>query len=142
MITRKNFIPITCVTFTIMVFLKFTIEGIIHFTDVHYVRNICTCFIISVLAVFVLSLHKYLTEVSLPLVIVGQYVVVIGLVMLFLFLTNYREQISPRGYHDMFWSVTPPYVLGAIVYYTSFFYEIRKTNRALELLTKEKGQEE
>ncbi len=40
-------------------------------------------------------------------------------------------EITKSGYLDLFFSVTVPYVIGAIVYYVSFFQEIRKANRMI-----------
>lgn len=40
-------------------------------------------------------------------------------------------QITKSGYRDLFFSVTVSYVIGAIVYYVSFFQEIRKANRMI-----------
>lgn len=78
---------------------------------------------------------------SLTLVVIRQYVVMIVAVMLFLRVTSFFTEMSPDGYHDMFWSVTIPYIICAAVYYIALYFEIRKANRMLQDLKNELTKE-
>ena len=60
---------------------------------------------------------------------IGQYVLVMGIVFLGIWIGGHFSENAPSAYRDMFVSVTIPYVIGAIVYYISFFLQIKKANQ-------------
>lgn len=134
LINKNNFIPIVCVTFTLIVCGKLILEKITGYVDKNYTENIFTCLGISILATFILSLHYYLQRFPFIPVAIGQYLALIGFVFLGIWLLGHFTEMSPSAYHDMFVSVTIPYVIGAIVYYISFFMEIKKANEVFQKL--------
>lgn len=129
LINKNNFFSIVCTTFTIIVCGKLLFEKCIGFVDKNYSDNIFLCLGISVLAIFVLSLHNYLQRFPFVPVAIGQYIVIIGIVLLGVWIMARFSEASPSAYRDMFISVTIPYVIGAVVYYISFFVEIKKANK-------------
>ena len=133
-ITRSNFISIVCVSFTLIVCGKLILEKSMGFTDKFYTENIFTCLGISVLATLILSLHYYLQRFPFVPVVIGQYVLLIGIVFALIWIGGKFTDFAPSAYRDMFVSVTIPYVLGAIVYYISFFSQIKKANEVFSNL--------
>ncbi len=127
-INRNNFISIVCVSFTLIVCGKLLLEKSIGFTDVYYTENIFTCLGVSILATGILSIHYYLQHLPFIPVVIGQYLLLIGLVFVCIWIGGHFTENAPSAYRDMLVSVTIPYVIGAIVYYISFFLQIKKAN--------------
>ena len=134
LINKHNFISIVCITFTLVVCGKLLLEKGTGFIDRYYTENIFTCLGISVLATFVLSLHYYLQRFPFIPVVIGQYLALIGFVFLCIWIMGHFTENAPSAYKDMFVSVTIPYVAGAIVYYISFFRQIKKANEVFSSL--------
>ena len=109
LINRNNFISIVCITFTLVVCGKLLLEKSTGFIDRYYTENIFTCLGISVLAL-------------------------IGFVFLCIWIMGHFTENAPSAYKDMFVSVTIPYVAGAIVYYISFFRQIKRANEVFSNL--------
>lgn len=135
-INRNNFVSIVCVSFTLIVCGKLLLEKSIGFIDKYYTENIFMCLGISVLATAILSLHYYLQRFPFIPVVIGQYLLVIGIVFLGIWIGGHFTENAPSAYRDMFVSVTIPYVIGALVYYISFFYQIKKANEVFINLDK------
>lgn len=134
LINKNNFISIVCITFTLIVCGKLFFEKCIDFTDRYYTENIFTCLGISVLATFVLSLHYYLQRFPFIPVVIGQYLALIGFVFLSIWIMGHFTEYAPTAYKDMFVSITVPYVIGAVVYYISFFVQIKRANEVFSNL--------
>ncbi|WP_022768929.1 DUF6608 family protein [Butyrivibrio sp. NC2007] len=134
LINRNNFISIVCISFTLIVCGKLLLEKSTGFIDRYYTENIFTCLGISVLATFVLSLHYYLQRFPFIPVVIGQYLALIGFVFLCIWIMGHFTENAPSAYKDMFVSVTIPYVAGAIVYYISFFRQIKRANEVFSNL--------
>ena len=127
-INKHNFISIVCISFTIVVCAKLLLEKSMGFTDRYYTENIFTCLAGSVLVTFILSLHYYLQRFPFIPVMIGQYVLLIGVVFGAIWIAGQFSENAPTAYRDMFLSVTVPYIVGAAVYYISFFLQIKKAN--------------
>jgi predicted tellurium resistance membrane protein TerC len=134
LINRHNFISIVCISFTLIVCGKLLWEKSSGFIDRYYTENIFTCLGVSVLATFVLSLHYYLQRFPFIPVVIGQYLALIGFVFLCIWIMGHFTDNAPSAYRDMFVSVTIPYVIGAVVYYISFFLQIKRANEVFENL--------
>ena len=128
LINKNNFISIVCISFTLIVCGKLLLEKSTGFVDRYYTENIFTCLGISVLATFVLSLHYYLQRLPFIPVMIGQYIALIGFVFLCIWVMGHFTYQAPSAYRDMFISVTIPYLIGAVVYYVSYFWQIKKAN--------------
>ena len=137
LINAKNFIPIVCINFTLIVCGKLIAEKLMGFTDRFYTENIFTILAFSVLITFVLSLHFYLQKYPFIPVFIGQYLVTLGIVFLVILVAGHFTDAAPTAYRDMFISVTIPFFFGAAVYYISFFRQIKKANKILEELGEE-----
>ncbi len=135
LITRKNFISITCISFTLIVCAKLLIEKLTGFTDVHYTENIFTCLAFSVMITAVLALHYYLRRFPLIPVLIGQYAVIVGLVAAFVKTVDAVAGTTTNAMWQMIVSVTIPYVVSAVVYYIAFFRQVRKANSILSELS-------
>lgn len=99
--------------------------------DVYYIENILTMFVITVVATFILSLHKYLQNVPILLVMLLQYAILIGVVMGGIWIGTKFMHMSQNAYKDMFWSEAIPYRVLAGIYYISFFMEVKNANKML-----------
>ena len=137
LINRKNFISIVCISFTLIVCGKLIYEKLLNFTDRYYTQNIFLCLVFSVLITLILSLHFYLQKYPFIPVLIGQYLLTIGITFLTIWVAHFFTDEAPSAYMDMFISVTVPFVAGAIVYYIAFFAKIRKANKILENLNDE-----
>jgi len=139
-INKKNFIPIVCCVYTIISLGKLIFEAIIKKNDPFYFQNFISILVISFVATAVLAVHYYLLEYPLPLVILGQYFVLIGLIFLAIWIGGHITDISPSAYHDMFWSFTIPYVFLATIYYLNFYAEVKKANHILNEIKEKKNK--
>lgn len=137
MIGKHNFWSIVSGVFTCLLMGKIILEGVNGHRDVYYIENTLTMFGITVVATFILSLHKYLPNVPTLLVMLLQYAVLIGSVMGAIWIGSHFTEINPNGYKEMFWTVTIPYVVLSAIYYISFFWEVRKANTLLLELNRE-----
>ena len=135
-INRNNFFSIVCISFTLIVCGKLLIEKIQGFTDIYYTENIFTCLGVCVLATAILAIHYYLQHLPFIPVVIGQYLLLIGFVFAGIWIGGHFTENAPSAYRDMFVSVTIPYAIGAIVYYISFFWQIKKANEILRNLDK------
>lgn len=131
-IDKNNFFSVVCTVFTLLVLGKVAIESIMQGIFDNDQVNLLVMFVLSVLATFVLSQHYRFRNSPLFVVIVVQYLILIGAVMLIMRISGYYEPIQEGGYRDMFWSFTIPYAIGVIVYYASLFHEIGCMNRMLK----------
>lgn len=130
-INRQNFFPVVCVVFTLLMMGKVILEAVLQGLFGGYQENILIMFVLSLLATFVLSQHYRFQRLPLLLVIIIQYVVMISVVMLITWAGSFFESLHEDGYRDMFRSFTVPYVIGAVIYYISLFYEVRGANKTL-----------
>ena len=131
LITRKNFISIVCISFTVLVIFKLVYEKVTGFTDVHYTENIFLNFGISILITLILALHSYLQRFPFIPVFIGQYLVTIGAGLGFVWIMSHFVPIAPTAYRDIFLSFTLPFIILAAVYYIIFFRQIRKANELI-----------
>lgn len=76
----------------------------------------------------------YLQRFPFIPVVIGQYLALIGFVFLCIWIMGHFTEHAPSAYKDMFISITVPYVAGAIVYYISFFRQIKKANEVFSSL--------
>ena len=132
----KEYLLSVCVVFTILSVAKILMEGITGRPDPYYILNFGTIFVVTSFATFVLFMHRIFNWVPLFFVMVGQYVIVITGVMLGIFIMRNFIDVSPNAYRELFWQITVPYIALAIVYYVSYFNEVKKANRNLNELKK------
>lgn len=132
MIDRHNFISVVSSIFTCLLIGKIILESIMGYRDENYAENILTLFVITIIATMILSIHKYLTNIPVLLVMLLQYGVLMGGVMGAVWLESRFVDMHPDAYRDMFWSVTIPYLLLAGMYYISFFRKIKRANALLK----------
>ena len=137
LINKSNFISVVCISFTLIVCGKLLLELALDFTDRYYTQNIFMCLLFSALITFILSLHYYLRNLPFLPVLIGQYLLTIGLTVFGIWVAGKFTDEAPTAYRDMIISVTIPFVAGAIVYYIIFFRQIRKANAVLEELNRE-----
>ena len=121
LITRKNFISIVCISFTLIVCGKLLLEAAMDFTDIYYTQNIFLCLGFSVLITVILSIHYYLRQFPFIPVFLGQYVVTVGIVFLGIWIAGFFTDEAPTAYKDMFISITIPFFAGALIYYLTLF---------------------
>ena len=135
LINKKNYFQIVCISFTMIVTGKLLLEKIIGFTDKHYTENIFTCLAFSVMITAVLSLHYYLQKFPLIPVLIGQYAVIIGLVVGLVKIADVMVGTTTNAMWQMLLSVTVPYIISAVVYYILFFRQVKKANSILSELS-------
>ncbi len=131
-IDKHNFLAVVCVSFTLVVCGKLLLEAMSGTTDPFYAVNIFICLVICILATGILALHYYLQRFPFLPVVIGQYLVLMGLIFAAIWIGGKYVDISSSAYWDMFRSVTIPYAIGAAAYYISYFLQIRKANALLE----------
>lgn len=129
----KGYLKTVCIVYTCRVLGKVILENVTKRPDGQYGVNLLSMFFIACLGTAVLNSYKKLQGFPLIMVIIGQYILVIGVVLGFVWIADRWKltQITVEGYKDLFFSVTVPYLIGAIFYYLSFFCEIRKANKIL-----------
>ncbi len=132
----KDYAYSVCVVFTVLALTKVLMEGIGGRSDPHYIMNFGLLFIITCFATFVLFMHRIFQKTPLLFVIIGQYVVVMGMVLLGIFVTSKFVEIASNAYRDMFLQITIPYIILAGIYYILYFKEIKKANLNLSEIKK------
>lgn len=141
LISKKNFFPTVCIVYTVLSILKILLESFVFEIPEGDYENFIWMLAISVVATFVLSLHYYLQKFPLWLVIIGQYLVLLALIMLCVWISGNFAKMHPDAYRDMFWSFTIPYIFGALLYYLSLWNEMRKANIIINNLKKQNIKE-
>ncbi|MBD5493562.1 MAG: hypothetical protein HDR12_04045 [Lachnospiraceae bacterium] len=131
-IKRQNFWSVVCIVFTLLLFGKILLEFIVQGVFGNYQENILIMFGLSLLATFVLSQYYRFQKYPLLVVILGQYILLIGVVMLITWIGGRFYELHRDAYRDMFLSFTIPYTIGVIIYYAAVFHEIKAANRALK----------
>ena len=132
LINRKNFFSIVCISFTLLVCYKLIYEWIVGFKDPNYTMNIFLNLLFAVIITAILAIHFYLQKYPFVPVFLGQYIFTIVITLLIVKIAEQFVELAPTAYRDMFVSVTIPFIVGAAVYYISFFRQIRKANKMLE----------
>lgn len=133
-INIKNFFPIVCIVYTILSLSKIILEYFMLNLFDNYQENFIIMFFISFFSTLVLSQHYRLSRFPLPLVIIGQYLLLLGLIFGFLWIENGFIEIHSDGYRDMFTSFTIPYIIAAMLYYINVFKEAKKANKMIQEL--------
>ncbi len=135
----KQYAQTVCVVYTCMVIWKVILEALKGITDAQYGKNLMLMFLITCLATAILHLYEKLQKYPLIPVIIGQYVLVIGIVLGGVFFAEKIgiTEIAAVGYWDLFISVTVPFIVGAIIYYVVFFVDIKRANRMLMKMEEE-----
>ncbi|MBD5449083.1 MAG: hypothetical protein HDR28_02770 [Lachnospiraceae bacterium] len=141
-INKQNFFPTVCVVYTLLVLGKLVLEYIVQGLWENYQGNLLVMFVLSLLAVFVLSQYYRFQKYPLLAVIVVQYLVLIGGVMLFTWIVGLFEPLHENGYRDMFLSFSIPYAIGVVVYYAALFHEVKAVNRVLRQIKDEMPEEQ
>lgn len=134
LINKKNFIPIICITYTI-VSISLTIFEILdkrEMTPSHL--NIFLFLACSILGVGVLSLHRLLDRFSPLVMLILQYLIAIMIIHGLLWMASYFVDIHPDGFHDMTLSFSIPYAIGSVLYYICLKLEVKKQNQLLKLI--------
>lgn len=135
-INPKNFFPTVCIIYTVLSLAKILLEWIALRQFSNLQLDFLEMFAITVIATIVLSQYYRLQKFPLLPVIIGQYVVITGLVMLWVWCLGHFVELHPDAYRDMFISVTIPYAVGAAVYYIYLFAEVRQANHIIEIIRK------
>lgn len=130
----KDYLLSVCVVYTILAMTKVLMEGIGGKQDPYYVMNFGILFVITCFAAFVLFMHRIFHKVPLLFVMIGQYAVVIGGVMLGIFITSKFTEISVHAYRDMFIQITLPYIVFAAIYYIDYFREVKRANDIIKAI--------
>ena len=132
LIEKHEFWPTVCVCYTLLSLGKIALEYVTGGVWGNEQANYILIFVLCVLATFVLSQHYRLDRFPLPVVMIGQYVVLIAVVFAITWLIGTMESLGEHAYRDMFRSFTIPYIIGAVVYYMAYFRQVRNANRRLE----------
>lgn len=130
-INKYNFFPTVCTGYTLLVLIKLLLEYLVQGLWGNYQGNLLIMFVLSILAVFVLSQHYRFQKYPLVIVIVVQYLVLIGSIMLFTWISASFVPMHENGYRDMFLSFSIPYAIGVVIYYGALFHEVKSANRIL-----------
>ena len=142
LITKKNVIPIICVTYTVLS-ISLTVYEIIINKKINPTQlNIFLFLVLSILGVVILSQHYRFERFSPLTMIIIQYAIAIAVILISLKTASFFVDIHPDGYRDMTLSFSIPYFIGAIIYYIALRLEVKKQNKLLENIKKNRTQYE
>lgn len=130
-IDKSNFFPTVCVVYTILSLSKIILEWLTLKEFGNLQLNFAEMFVISLIAIFVLSQHYRVQKLPFVIVLILQYAAMIGLIMLGTWIQGFFAVLHPNTYRDMFVSFTVPYIIGAAVYYINVFREVKNANRII-----------
>lgn len=140
LITKKNIIPIICITYTVLSISLTTYEIIINGKMNPAQLNIFLFLILSILGVVVLSQHYRFERFSPLTMIIVQYIIAIAAILISLKIASFFVDIHPDGYRDMALSFSVPYIIGAMIYYFALRLEVKKQNKLLENIKRNRKQ--
>ena len=141
-INRKNYLSIVCAVYTIISIGIIILEAVQGHKDPYYAENFITIFLLSLVATLVLSMHYYLQNVPLIIIFLGQYIFLIGITMISLWIESHFQEMASTAYSDMFISFTIPYIICAIMYYVTYLLQLKNANKTLEDLKKDGGNKD
>lgn len=131
-IDKKNFFPCVCILYTIGSLFKIIFEGFLYDFMGKTELNLLTMFGISLIGTLILSQHYRFPNVPFGVIVVGQYILLISIIELSVWVRGHFILLHPDAYHDMFWSTTIPYILVALLYYRAVFKEVKRANQIIK----------
>ena len=137
-INKKNIVSVVCITYTYIYITLAVLEVIAKGKMNPTHLNMFLCLLLSILGVLILSQHYRLERFSPLAMVIIQYVIAVAVILISLKAASYITDIHPDGYRDMILSFSIPYFIGAVVYYISLMLEVRKQNRILEKIKKDR----
>lgn len=96
--------------------------------------NLVMCLVYTAIAIGILSKHHLLDRFSPLVMIILQYAVAALIIVGITFFTGFFLELHPDAYKDSVRSFSTFYIIGAGVYYIQLVYEIRKQNKAIEMI--------
>jgi len=138
-IDKKTFIPTVCVVYTVLSMSKIVLEASVQDRFGNYQSNLLMMLFLSFLATLVLSQHYRLQQIPLIVVVIGQYLLLMGVILVIMWISGFYTELHPNAYRDMFLSFTIPYIIGAAIYYINVFREVKDANEMINSI-KKKGK--
>lgn len=138
-IDKKTFIPTVCVVYTVLSMSKIVLEASVQDRFGNYQSNLLMMLFLSFLATLVLSQHYRLQQIPLIVVVIGQYLLLMGVILVIMWISGFYTELHPNAYRDMFLSFTIPYIIGAAIYYINVFREVKDANEIINSI-KKKGK--
>jgi len=136
LISKKNVIPIICISYTIVSIILTIFEIIVNGKMNPTQLNMFLFLFLSILAVGILSQHYRLDRFSPLTMIIIQYLFAVAIILISLKVSSFFVDIHPDGYKDMTISFSIPYFIGMVIYYIYLRLEVRKQNRILAKIRK------
>ena len=130
-INKKNFFPCVCILYTIGSLLKIILEGFLYDFLGKTEMNLLMMFGISLIGTWILSQHYRFPSIPFGAIVVGQYILLISILELTVWVEGFFIPLHPDAYRDMFLSTTIPYILVAFLYYLTVFKEIKRANQII-----------
>lgn len=131
---KKKFLQTVCVVYTLLSIFEVILESVINGGIDNNKGNLIWMLALSAIATFVLFLHYYLRSFPIGLVIIGQYIALVAVIMVCIWIEGHFVELHPDAYKDMLRSFTIPYIIGATIYYLKFWYEVKRANAILKEL--------
>lgn len=136
-ITKKNFISISCIIFTCLVVGKIILEAFMQNKFGNDQANLIAMLLLAYAGTFILSQHHRLDRFPLLVIFLIQYLIILSLAVLIVWVGSFLEPVAEGGYLDMIRSVSVPYIIFAIIYYISLYFENRKANKLIQTIRKQ-----
>lgn len=136
LISKKNVVPIICISYTIVSIILTIFEIIVNGKMNPTQLNMFLFLFLSILAVGILSQHYRLDRFSPLTMIIIQYLFAVAIILISLKISSFFVDIYPDGYKDMTISFSIPYFIGMVIYYICLRLEVRKQNRILDKIRK------
>lgn len=123
---------IVCVVYTVVSIVLTSFEVI----ERRYINqtqiNMLLFLLLSILSVVLMSQQYRLNRFS-PLVQgVVQYVILIFVILISLFVFSHFVEVHVNGYRDILISFSVPYVLGLVIYFICLNMEVKKQNKMIK----------
>ncbi len=130
----KKFFIEFCVAYTFVTIGIVVIETIIRGELSKDYFNIASAFLWTLIAIITLSLYPLFEKISTLVMIILQYTIAMGLVLLSVKTLSFFEPIHPDGYRDVFISFTNFYIVGSGVFYWHQRRAVKKQNEILNFI--------
>lgn len=134
----KTFFADVCAAYTLICLFIVTAESFVRgsLNKDHF--NILLAFILTTIAVGTLYLYPLFEKLSTLTIVLLQYAIAMGSVLLIVKLSSFFIEIHPDGYRDIFVSFTVPYLIGATIFYYHIKKSVKKQNELLDFIKSKK----
>lgn len=124
---------VICVSYTVISLAVSIINAVClgRTRDYDQLSNIIAMLSWTVIAVIILYTHNLFEQIHPVIMVLLQYAAAAILILLYVFISSFFEELHPDAYKDALRSFTIFYAVGAVLHYIEIFHAAKKQNTML-----------